>query len=263
MSNRDPLPSTPDQRSLPLRVLLVVGIAFSALLGLLLCVIALPGLEAPRGQLALCLGLLLLVSAAGGTGRELAERAHDRSAPAPRLEVHDGEPSLHLPRSAGRSRVSSWTLTGISAVLGLGALFAAGAGAVPGAVALAVTAALLLLVAAPWSPTPGGVWFTPTRMVHEHDGTSWEVGWDDVTGSWKGEPVPVMLRPGSRPQVRRTLSAGRHRGRVREGDTLLVESRYLAGGAALTSYVVLQAVGDRAFRAALGTPASLPPRVSR
>ncbi|MCY7396922.1 MAG: hypothetical protein LH468_12380 [Nocardioides sp.] len=263
MSEPTPHPRTPaagtPERGRLLTFVLLVGVGVCLLLGLPLTVLGLIGVRDAGGQLMLCLGLVLLVAVAGGVGRELAERSHDRHPPSPRLDHWDGEPALHLPRSAGRSRVSSWTLTGIAAVCGLGAVLALGGGRVPGGVALLVLAGLLLLTAAPWSAGAGGVWFTPTRVAHVQDGTRWEVAWDDVTGSWKGEPVPVMLRPGARPRIRRTPAAGRKRGRTRDGDTMLIESRYLAGGAVLASYVVLNAVGDRAFRAALGSPASLPP----
>jgi hypothetical protein len=42
--------------------------------------------------------------------------------------------------------------------------------------------------------------------------------------------------------------------------TLSVDTRHLAGGSTLASYVVAKAVTDPASRRVLGTPESLPPR---
>ncbi|WP_435746407.1 hypothetical protein [Nocardioides sp. SYSU DS0663] len=59
--------------------------------------------------------------------------------------------------------------------------------------------------------------------------------------------------------MRRGLTGGRRRGPVAGDDTLWIEASHVAGGPVLVSYVVLTAVADRRFRAALGTPDSLPP----
>ena len=71
--------------------------------------------------------------------------------------------------------------------------------------------------------------------------------------------MPVLVHPGREPRIRRRAAA-RLRGRAKVDGMLPVETRHLAGGATLAAYVVGKAVVDPAFRAALGTPASLPPR---
>ena len=45
----------------------------------------------------------------------------------------------------------------------------------------------------------------------------------------------------------------------RDGTTLVVDTRHLAGGSTLASYIVAKAVTDPASRRVLGTPQSLPP----
>jgi hypothetical protein len=253
---------TPDPRSGPWRAFLMVSAVLSGLLGLALVGFGLVGIGTGIGQALLCFGLVLLVTAAGGGARERAERAHDRTPPRPELTtMPTGEPALFLPRSAGRGRVAAGSLLGLAATAGLGALFAALAGAWPGAVVLAAAAVLLVVVAAPGSAASGagGLWFTPQRLVSSHDGVSWEVPWEDVSGVVPQEPMPILVHPGREPRVRRTAAAGRFRGRARVDGMLPVATRYLAGGSTLAAYVVGKAVVDPAFRAALGSPASLPP----
>lgn len=258
--------TTPDQRGPGLRLLVAAGMGLVLVLGVPLVVLGLVGIGTGIGQTMLCLGLVLLVSGAGGLGRELAERRHDRHPPQPRLvTTDDGEPALLLPRSTMRSRVSSWTLLGLAAVCALGAVLAGVHGSAGWAVVLAVVAVVLAAVAAPHrlADGAGGLWFTPQGIRHEHDGTRWRVAWDDVTGTVPHEPMPVMLRPDRMPAVERGLASGRRTTRARAGDLLLVETRYLAGGAALPAYVIDKALTDRGFRAALGSPESLPPSASR
>ena len=72
------------------------------------------------------------------------------------------------------------------------------------------------------------------------------------------EPMPVLVHPGREPRIQRTAASGRFRGRAKVDGMLPVETRYLAGGATLAAYVVGKAIVDPAFRAALGSPASLP-----
>lgn len=256
---QSPAPATADPRPAGLRALLWFGILFSGLVGILLTALGLAGLGVAAGQASLCFGLVLLLVTAGGLAREKVERSVLRNPPAPRLTTLAGEQALMLPRHRGRSLVAAWILAGLAAIGALGAAFAVGAGQPIGAVVLAVVAAALLVAGAPWRVPEDGVWCTPTRLVHEHDNARWELPWDDATGSWAADPVPVMVRPGHLPRVRRGVSSLRLRYRLLRDDTLWIEAHYLAGGPPLLSYVVLHAIGDRSFRAALGTPESLPP----
>ena len=255
----DSLPTTPDPRSGAWRAFLLVSAALSGLVGLVLLGFGLVGIATGIGQTMVCFGLVLLVAALGGVGRERAERTHDRHPPRPELTTAPtGEPALFLPRSGGRGRVAAATLLGLAATALLGAVFAAVNGGWVGAVVLLVVAGLLAVSGAP-SPT-GGLWLTPVRLVHVHDGVRWDLPWEDVSGVVPHEPMPVLVHPGREPQIRRTAAAARFRGRAQVDGMLPVETRHLAGGAALAAYAVGKAVVDPAFRAALGTPASLPPQ---
>lgn len=72
--------------------------------------------------------------------------------------------------------------------------------------------------------------------------------------------MPIGLRADRRPSVVRTGPPGRAwRPLSRDGTTLTVDTRHLAGGTTLSSYVIAQAVSDPASRRILGTPESLPP----
>lgn len=246
-------------RPAALRALLWGGLVLSVVLGVPLVVLGLADVTTSGGQTALCCGLVLLVCAAAGAGRELAERAALRDPPQPRLTTLDGEPALLLPRHRGRSVVAAAALSGLAAVAALGAVLAIASGSVVGAVLLAAVAAALVVAGAPWRVVADGVWCTPTRLVHEHDNLRWSLAWDDVAGSDPRQPVPVRLHPGRRPPVRRRWDSLRLAQRPSTGDTRWIDARHLAGGPALVSYVVVHAVAEPGFRAALGSPASLPP----
>lgn len=252
-------PVTPDHRPAWLRALLWVGIAIFAAIGLPLTVIGLLGLRDTTGRVTLCLGLVCLVSAAGGIGREVAERRHRRHPPQPRLVELGGEAALFLPRAGAPARIASLTLCGYALVLLLGALFTLNAGSIGWTVILAVLAGCLLYAAAPWRSLAGGVWFTPQRMVHEHDGRRWEAPWEVITGAVPQQPMPVLVRPDRMPTIQRTGPRGRAWNPVRGDRMLAVDTRHLAGGATLAAYIITKALGDPASRALLGTPASLPP----
>jgi hypothetical protein len=254
------LPATADPRSGALRAFLLVAAVVLGLLGLLLLGLGLGGIGAAIGQASVCFGLVLLVVAAGGLAREHAERAHDRHPPRPELATAPtGEAALFLPRSSGRGRVAVGTLLGLAATALLGAVFAASNGAWVGALVLLAVAVLLGVTAAPGRTGAGGLWVSPAGLVHIHDGVRWDLPWDDVSGVVPHEPMPVLVHPGREPRIQRTAAAARLRTRAKVDGMLPVETRYLAGGATLAAYVVGTAVVDPAFRAALGTPASLPP----
>ncbi len=250
--------ATPDQRGGFVRALVAVGIALCGAIGLAMTVTGAVLLDRPAGQAVLCLGLVLLVAAAAGIAREMAERRHDRLPPQPRLVILDGEPALFLPRSPDRSRVSSAAVLGLAAVSALGAVFCLAAGELVGGAALLVVGGALGWSGRPSGAGAGGLWFGPRRLVHEHDGVRWELPWSDVSGSVPGEPLAVTTYAGRAPRVSR--SARRFRGRSSDGSVLFVETRFLAGGSVLASYIIGKAILDPGFRADLGTDASLPTR---
>ena len=259
-------PRGADSRSRVRRRILLVATALLGAGGLTLTILGLLGMDTPLGQAFLCLGLGALVVTGGGVALELGRRSHHRQVLQPDLTMlPDGERALFLPRSRFPHQVSSGVLTGLAAVILLWALFAARAGAwLSAAILVAVAVALV------WFATPGragaqagGLWFTPTRIVHAHGGVRWELPWSEVTGAAPKEPMPVYVQPGRRPELERTAVAGRFRCPARVEDTMMVETLHLAGGGVLASYVVLTALADPAYRAELGTAASLPPVSSR
>jgi hypothetical protein len=227
-----------------------------ALIGIPLVVMGLFGLGDETGRLLFIFGLLALISAVGGVARVLAER---KPPPPPRLvELERGESALHLPRAEAPSRISSMVLLGYGLVLLASAVSAALVESWGLAVVLGLCGAALLWLSAPGRDLAGGLWLSPRRIVHEHDGRRWEAPWEDVTGVVPQQPMPVLVRPDRTPAVRRTGPPGRA-WNPRRGDGLLaVDTRHLAGGTDIASYVIGKAVTDPASRALLGTPASLP-----
>ena len=106
----------------------------------------------------------------------------------------------------------------------------------------------------------GGLWLTPTRLVHADRGVTVEVPWDSVTGVVPQQPMPIVLRTDGLASVVRTGPPGRAwRPVSRDGTTLTVDTRHLAGGTTLASYVIAKAITDPASRRLLGTPESLRP----
>lgn len=256
----------PDPRPAWLRALVWLGIVVVAAIGPPLVAVGLLGLGTGLGRALLCLGLVLTVSLVAGVAREVAERRHRQQPPQARLvTTPGGERALFLPRAEAPTRIASLALLGYAAVSALGALWTLLAGDWGWALALLLLAAYLAHLAAPHRGSlAGGLWLGPTQLVHEHQGIRWRVDWGDVTGVVPQQTMPVLVRPDRTPTVERTGPRGRG-WRPRPGSGVLaVDTRHLAGGPTLASYVVAKAVTDPASRAVLGTSDSLPPeRVGR
>ncbi len=232
------------------------GTVILALIGIPLVVLGLFGIGDDTGRLAFTVGLIASISAVGSVARLLVER---KPRPQPRLvELESGESALLLPRAEAPSRIASMMLLGYGLVLLASAVSAALVESWGLAVVLGVCGLALLWVSAPGRDLAGGLWLSPQRIVHEQDGRRWDVPWEDVTGVVPQQPMPVLVRPDRTPDVRRTGPPGRA-WNPRRGDGLLsVDTRFLAGGAEIASYVIGKAITDPASRAVLGTPESLP-----
>jgi hypothetical protein len=254
--------TTTDIRPAGLRVLNWFGVLVLLAIGLPLTGMGLLGLHTALGRGLLCGGLFLLVGAAGGLAREVVEARVRRDPPQPRLEALAGEQALHLPRAAGPTLVSSWTLAGLAAVAALGAVLTALDQRWAWTFVLGAVAAWLGWTSAVHrgGGLAGGLWLTPTLLRHEDRGVAVEVPWGDVTGVVPQQPMPVLVRADRRPTVVRTGPRGHAWRPVTADGTLSVDTRHLAGGSTLASYVVAKAVTDPASRRVLGTPESLPPR---
>jgi hypothetical protein len=256
------LAPTTDPRPVWLRGLVLVGALLLLVVGGILTALGLALVTSARGPVLLVLGLGLLGLGVGSVLREVADVRSRRNPPRPRLDqLEPGEPALVLPRASAPSLVSAWSLVVLAATCALGGVVALVAGRWVLGVVLLAAAAGGLLVAQPRRARElaGGLWCTPRRLVHLHDGVRWEIGWDDVSGVLPQEPMPILVHPGREPVIQRTAAAGRFHGRTKVDGMLPVQTRYLAGGAVLASYVVGKAAVDPQFRAALGTEASLPP----
>lgn len=251
---------TDGRRPAWLSALLVAGWVLLAGIGLPLTVMGLVGIGDATGRAFLFLGLLLLLSAAGGVAREVVERRARRQPPSPRLvDLAPGERALFLPRAGGPTRVASLVLLGYGLLGLLSAVATALDGRWAWAVGFTLGGAVMVLLAAPGRDLAGGMWFSPSRLVHEHDGLRWEAPWDDVTGVVPQQPMPVLVRPDRPVDVRRVGPPGRAWRPTRGDGVLAVDARFLAGGPVVASYVIGKAITDPASRSVLGTPESLPP----
>lgn len=253
--------TTTDARPAGMRILSWFGVVVLLGIGLPLTGMGLLGLHTSLGRWLLCAGLALLVAAAGGLARELVELRLRRDPPVARLEALDGEHALHLPRAPGPTLVSSWMLAGLAAGAALAVAFAALDRSWGWALVLALVAVWL-----GWSSAvhrggrfAGGLWLTPTRLRHEDRGVAVEVPWDSVTGVVPQQPMPVLVRADRAATVTRTGPRGRAWKPVTSDGTLSIDTRHLAGGSALASYVIAKAVTEPASRRVLGTRESLPP----
>lgn len=233
------------------------GVLVLAGIGVPLTAMGLIGVRDTLGQTFLCLGLVGVVSALGGASRLVAERA--APPPARLVDLAPGEAALFLPRNPVLTRIASAALLGYALVCLAGAVFAGIAGSYVGAGVLMLLAAALAWVAAPGRDLGGGLWLSPQRLVHEHDGLRWEVPWHDVTGVVDQQPMPVLVRPDRLPRIERTGPRGRAWSPLRRDGVVAVDTRHLAGGSAIASYVITKALADPASRTVLGTPESLPP----
>lgn len=253
-----------DPRPAGLRALSWLGMIVLLATGLPLLGAGLVGVGTGRGRALLVAGLALLVCAAGGAGQEVVARRVRRAPPQARLAELEGEAALHLPRDPGPTAVSTWTLAGLAAVAALAAVVAAVDSAWGWTVAMAVVALLLA-----WSSgvaggvRAGGLWLSPTRLVHEDRTSRAELSWDDVTGVVPQQPMPVLVRPDRSPLVTRTGPRGRSWRAVTRDGTLVVDTAHLAGGAEVAAYVIARAITDPASRAVIGTEHSLPPDQAR
>lgn len=252
---------TEDPRPVGLRILVAAGLVLLLAIGLPLAGTGLLGADTGRGRALLCVGLALVVLAAGGVAREAVERRVRRRPPEASLVHLDGERALHLPRDPGATRVSSWTLVGLAVVALLGAASAAAEGSWGWAAALLVLAVLLGLASGMLrgGAPAEGLWLTPTRLVHVDRGFRVEAAWDDLTGVVPQQPMPVLFRPDRVPTIVHTGPAGRAWKPLGRDGTLLVDTAHLAGGAEVAAYVIGRAITDPRTRTVLGTTESLPP----
>lgn len=126
-----------------------------------------------------------------------------------RLTTYEGEPALLVPRWTTPPRVGRAVLLGLALGATAGAVWvgwSGSSGAAFGLGLLAVLLAAFVLRDAVCMPYSGGLWLTPTRLVHEHGRTRWALPWDEVGEVvHDGDDVVVLARDGSRHTVRAHL----------------------------------------------------------
>lgn len=232
--------------------ILLVALGLGALLGS-----ALAWSSEGSGWVLAIFGWVLVVVGIASFIRAIGDARDRRKPMAPTLSVVAGEQALFFPRRGTRSTVASWTLVGIGLAPLLGSVAAFVAGSIPVGIALAALAAVFVWLGSPHQVEAGGLWATPSGLVHAHDGTKWTVRWADVRGATASEPFGITV--GERPETHWAVSQLRRWTPIFKHDNLWIDGRDMAGDPELRYFVVMKALADPGFRAALGTPASLPP----
>lgn len=123
--------------------------------------------------------------------------------------TRDGERALVVPRWTTPPRLGRALLVGLAVLATAVAVWTGASGGRGAALALGTTALLLAAVVVRDSvrmPYSGGVWLTPTRLVHELGREHWALDWDDVGGiSHDGDDLVVSARDGTPHTVRAHL----------------------------------------------------------
>jgi hypothetical protein len=233
---------------------IVLGVIGFGMLALGVVVVA--GSVADGAVLA-AFGWILLVTGVASVVRAASDISAGRQPLKPTLSDVEGEPALWFPRRRSRGAVAAWTLAALAIAPMIGAIAAFVTANFVAASALLMIALLLLWVASPHQVDPGGMWLTPSRVIHRHDGTGWQVEWNEVRGAAATEPFGIAVR--ERPRTKWAVSQLRRWTPIYKHDNLWIDGRDMAGDAGLRYYVILKAIADPGFRGALGTPASLPP----
>lgn len=196
------------------RWVLVGGYASLVLLG----VAAAGWWRSPAGAPA---GVLLLgIGVAGLYLALVLPRAGRRRPPVDVGVAPSGLPATFLPRRADVVVASVVVTLALAGWSGWVAWLLAAHGRPGWAVAAAASAVVLLVpcaAAATGRVSPGGLWLTAAGVEHRRETTTWAVRWSDVqrvhpepagyaaeSGLVPVEPVVLRLRPGVRPEVRRT-----------------------------------------------------------
>jgi hypothetical protein len=118
----------------------------------------------------------------------------------------DGEPALFVPRWTAMAKVGRLVLAGITAVC-LGGAVASGITAAWGwvlfLVIVGVVVGAFLVRDVRKMPYDGGLWLTPSRLVHRWGGHTWKVSWDDLLDQHVDPAtgdVTLVARPQATPE---------------------------------------------------------------
>jgi hypothetical protein len=245
----------PDPRTLPQRVLLYLGCLL--FLGMAAGVLwSLPQFPADERTFPIWFGSVSLAIGLVVTSREVVIlRLRGRPPKTRTALLESGERALHVPRHpmGAMAAAGATMINGI--VAAALAVLAWRYGAWLLAVPLTGGALFYLLAARPHRARgmAGGIWFTPTRLVHRDGGVSWEATWDEVGGAAVGERLAVVPRPGRTIHVRKARATYRPVGPPSAGGVALVETLFLPVGQDVLVQLIGRAVVDPEFRARLGS----------
>lgn len=217
--------------------------------------------EPVQGCAAIIWSPMLLGFGLLGPLRERGIRRYATNPEPPRLETSpSGEPALFVPYDVELSRLSGWaTVPLVVSLVGWAALVAL-VGPAWGAISLAALALYLWKMGSPREAADlaGGVWFSERGIDYRHDGVAWSIGWPDVFGAGiQGHRLMVIPNVGVKVRVKKSLVAGRHRGRIKAGSARVIDERWLGANAEMMQTVIRRAVVDYRFRMSLATPEML------
>ncbi|WP_110181280.1 hypothetical protein [Nocardioides solisilvae] len=210
-----------------------------------------------KGWTTLSWGLMLVAMAENARRREVQIRRFVRTPPRPRLETDQAHRAvLVVPYDERLAHLSGWAAVPLAGALGVGGLVLAATGRPAGAAVCLALAWYLWMVGRPFQAADlaGGVSFSADALAFRRDGVSWSVPWSDVGMGWVHGPyVHVQLAGDRRVRPKRTLVAGRFRGRATIAGQPLLDERWLGADAETLCRLVNRAVKDQRFRQALGS----------
>lgn len=175
----------------------------------------------------------------------------------------DGEPATVIPRVA-------WHIPHLRVAMGIVFAWPAASlviAAIEGQTAVVIFLIPVLLFLGSYLPAlfsgrvkAGGLYLTPTGILHINHGRWWRAPWDDVmaaAGHW--ELLTVLLHEGRTPERGRWTSHFGWRGEPKPSGpgSLVVNTRFLCLDPTLVGALITRCANDSGWRRYLGTPESL------
>lgn len=175
----------------------------------------------------------------------------------------DGEPATVIPRVA-------WHIPHLRVAMGIVVAWPTASAVIAlidGQIAFALVLAAIALFPASYLPAlfsgrvrAGGLYLTPTGLLHVHHGRWWHAPWDDImaaAGRW--ELLSVLLYEGRNPERGQWTAHFGWRGEARRSppNSLVVNTRFLCLDPTLVAALITRCATESDWRRSLGTPESL------
>lgn len=175
----------------------------------------------------------------------------------------DGEPATVIPRVA-------WHIPHLRVAMGIIVAWPTASAVIAltdGQIALAIVLAAIALFPASYLPAlfsgrvkAGGLYLTPTGVLHINHGRWWHAPWDDVLGALdREELLAVLLHEGRAPKRGQWTAHFGWRGEPKPSrpGSLVVNTRFLRLDPRLAAVLIIKGATEPGCRRYFGTPESL------